>query len=85
MTVIFSFEFMFLPQKADKFWMRFRMGPMTTNIQCGSVVVVLQLSAFSNTSSRVTSVRIKSFGVSGTGGCVPGGVLRRSYIHGTKA
>lgn len=85
MTVIFSFEFMSLPRKADRFCMRFRMGPMTTNIQCGSEVVVLQLSAFSKASSRVASVRIKSFAVSGTGGFVPRGVLRRAYVHGTKA
>lgn len=64
MTVIFSFEFMSLTREADRFWMRFRMGPMTTNIQCGSVVVLLQLSSFSNASSRVASVRTKSFGVS---------------------
>lgn len=61
--------------------MRFRMGLMTTNIQWGSVVVVLQYSAFSNASSRVASVRIKSFRVSWIGGCEPGGVLRRAYME----
>ncbi len=81
MTVIFSFEFMSLPRKADIFPMRFRMGPTTTNTQCGSVVVVLHLSAFSNASSRVASIRIKSFDVSGIGGCEPGGVLRRAYME----
>ena len=65
MTVIFSFESVSLPRKADRFPMRFRMGPTTTNIQCGSVVVVLHLSAFSNASSRVALICIKSFDVSG--------------------
>lgn len=55
--------------------MRFRIRPMTTSIQCGSVVIVFQLSAILNTSLRVASVWIKSFGVSGIGGYIPGGVF----------
>ena len=50
---------------SERFPMKFRMRPTTTNIQCGSVVVVLHLSAFSNASSRVALICIKSFDVSG--------------------
>jgi hypothetical protein len=48
---------------------------MMTDVQCGSVVVDLHILAISNTSSRVSSIRIKSFDVKGIGGFMLGGVL----------
>lgn len=81
MTVMFSFILLSLFWKTDSLRMRCRMGPTTTDIQCGSVVVDRHVLAVSNTSTRVSSIRIKSFGVSEKGGFVRGGALRRACIR----
>ena len=51
------------------------MGPTTIDIQCDSVVVDLHILAILNASSRVSSIRITSFDVSGIGGFAPRGAL----------
>jgi hypothetical protein len=81
MTVIFPFEVLSLSWKVDSLRIRCKMGPTTTDVQCGSVVVDLHILAISNASSTVSSIRIKSFDVSGIGGFVPGRVLRRACIE----
>lgn len=52
-----------------------------TNFQYGSIVVNLHFSAFSNTSSRVASIWMRPFDVSGIGRFTSGRILRRAYME----